>query len=149
MLPSAHGPTPRAPVHAWSQVRCPLKLRPGIFVSPDSALHVSFTWSLLTSFERDIIWIRKWATTWRGSPLILVLLFACFFSAALTSQRFFYALFFARLQVKGVTLDLLNNVFLLHFALEATQCIFEGLALLKSYFCQLNYTPKPVPFGRG
>jgi hypothetical protein len=36
----------------------------------------------------------------------------------------------------------------LHFALEATQCIFEGLALLKSYFCQLNYTPKPVPFGR-
>ena len=82
-------------------------------------------------------------------PIVLVLLFACFFSAALTGQRFFYALFFARLQVKGVTLDLLNNVFLLHFALEATQCIFEGLALLKSYFCQLNYTPKPVPFGRG
>ena len=93
--------------------------------------------------------IRKWATTWRGSPLNLVLLFACFFPAALTGQRFFYALFFARLQVKGVTLDLLDNVFLLHFALEATQCIFEGLALLKSYFCQLNYTPKPVPFGRG
>jgi hypothetical protein len=36
----------------------------------------------------------------------------------------------------------------LYLALEATQCIFEGLALLKSYFCQLNYTPKPVPFGR-
>jgi hypothetical protein len=81
-------------------------------------------------------------------PIDLVLLFACFFSAAFTSQRFFYALFFTRLQVKGVTLDLLNNVFLLHFALEATQCIFEGLALLKSYFCQLNYTPRPVPFGR-
>jgi hypothetical protein len=84
----------------------------------------------------------------RGSPLNLVLLFACFFSAALTGQCFFHALFFARLQVKGVTLDLLDDVFLLHFALEATQCIFEGLALLKSYFCQLNYTPKPVPFGR-
>jgi hypothetical protein len=37
----------------------------------------------------------------------------------------------------------------LHLALESTQCVFEGLALLKSYFCQLNYTPKPVPFGRG
>jgi hypothetical protein len=90
-----------------------------ILFSLDSALHVYFTWSLLRkSFERDIIWIRKWATTWRGSPLNLVLLFACFFSAALTGQRFFYALFFARLQVKGVTLDLLDNVFLLHLALE-------------------------------
>lgn len=78
----------------------------------------------------------------------LVLFFSRFLSAALTGQRFFNALFFARLQVKGVTLDLLDDVFLLHLALEATQCIFEGLALLKSYFCQLNYTPKPVPLGR-
>ena len=76
------------------------------------------------------------------------MLFACFLSAALASQRFFYALFFARLEVKGVTPDLLNNVFLLHFALETTQCIFEGFALLKSYFRQLNCTPEPVPFGR-
>ncbi len=79
----------------------------------------------------------------------LVLFLACLFSAALTRQRFLYALLLARLQVKGVTLDLLDDVFLLHLALEATQCIFEGLALLKSYFCQLNYTPKPVPLGRG
>jgi hypothetical protein len=35
----------------------------------------------------------------------------------------------------------------LHFALKATQRIFEGLALLESDFCQLNYTPKLVPFG--
>ena len=82
-------------------------------------------------------------------PMTSVLFFTRFLAAALTGQCFFYALLLARLQVKGVTLDLLNNVFLLHFALEATQCIFEGLALLKSYFCQLNYTPKPVPFGRG
>jgi hypothetical protein len=79
----------------------------------------------------------------------LVLFFACLFSAALARQRFLHALFFAGLQVKGVTLYLLDDVFLLHLALKATQCIFEGLALLKSNFCQLNYTPKPVPFGRG
>jgi hypothetical protein len=79
----------------------------------------------------------------------LVLFFTRFLSAALARQCFFYALLLARLQVKGVTLNLLDDVFLLHFAFEATQCIFEGLALLKSYFCQLNYTPKPVPFGRG
>jgi hypothetical protein len=79
----------------------------------------------------------------------LVLFFTCFLSAALARQRFFHAFLLARLQVKGVTLDLLDNVFLLHLALEATQRVFEGLALLKSYLCQLNYTPKPVPFGRG
>ena len=81
-------------------------------------------------------------------PAELICLFACFLPAALAGQRFLHPLLLARLQVKGVTLDLLDDVFLLHFALEATQCIFEGLALLKSYFCQLNYTPKPVPFGR-
>jgi hypothetical protein len=81
-------------------------------------------------------------------PNDLVLFFTRFLAAALTGQCFFHTLLLARLQVKGVTLDLLDNVFLLHLALEATQCIFEGLALLKSYFCQLNYTPKPVPFGR-
>jgi len=82
-------------------------------------------------------------------PMDLVLFFPCFFPAALARQCFLHALFFARLQVKGVTLDLLDDVFLLHLALEATQRIFERLALLKSNFCQLNYTPKPVPFGRG
>ena len=82
-------------------------------------------------------------------PMTSVLFFTRFLSAALTGQCFFHAFLLARLQVKGVTLDLLDDVFLLHLALEATQCIFEGLALLKSYFCQLNYTPKPVPFGRG
>ena len=43
-----------------------------------------------------------------------------------------------------MALHFLNDVFLLHFALEATQCIFEGLSLLDSDFCQLNDTPKPV-----
>jgi hypothetical protein len=41
-----------------------------------------------------------------------------------------------------VALDLLDNVFLLHFALEAAQCILEGFTLLQSDLCQRNYTPK-------
>ena len=49
-----------------------------------------------------------------------VLFLACFLASALTSQRGFHALFFAGLQVKGVALNLLDNVFLLHLALEAT-----------------------------
>jgi hypothetical protein len=75
------------------------------------------------------------------------LFFACFLPAALAGQCFLHPLLFAWLQVKGVTLDLLDDVFLLHFALKATQCILEGLALLESNFSQLNYTPKLVPFG--
>ena len=39
-----------------------------------------------------------------------------------------------------MALYLLDNIFLLHLALEAAQSILEGLALLKSYVCQ-PYTP--------
>jgi hypothetical protein len=49
----------------------------------------------------------------------LILFFACLLSGALPSQRSLYTLFFAGLQVKGVALNLLDNVFLLHLAFEA------------------------------
>ena len=51
--------------------------------------------------------------------IALILFFACLFSGALASQSSFYTLFFAGLQVEGVALDLLDDVFLLHLALEA------------------------------
>ena len=72
------------------------------------------------------------------------LLFALLFAAALSRQRFFYALFLAGLKVEGVTFHFLDDVLLLHLTLEATQSVFERLAFLQSYFCQLNYTPKLV-----
>ena len=77
----------------------------------------------------------------------LVLLFSSFLAAALASQRFFYALLFARLEVKGVTLNLLNNVLLLDLTLEAAQGVLERLALLNPYFRQPVNTPKLVPTG--
>jgi hypothetical protein len=67
---------------------------------------------------------------------LLFLLFPCFFPAALTRQRFFYTLFFAGLQIKGVPFDLLDNVFLLHLPLKAAKCIFEGFSLLQPDFGQ-------------
>ncbi|GEM_PF-1910624 len=76
-----------------------------------------------------------------------ILLFPGFLAAALASERFFDALLFAGLQVKGVALDLLDDVFLLHLTLKAAQCILKGLALLQSDLSQLDYTPKLVPFG--
>jgi len=48
----------------------------------------------------------------------LILLFTRFLTSSLASQRCFYALFFARFQVKGVALDLLDDVFLLNLAFE-------------------------------
>jgi len=76
-------------------------------------------------------------------PMTSVLFFTRFLAAALTGQCFFYALLLARLQVKGVTLDLLDNVFLLHLALKSAQSILEGLTLLKPYFCQTDTPPNP------
>ena len=83
-----------------------------------------------------------------GPLLLLVLLFSCLLATALPRQCFLDALLLTRLQVKGVTLDLLDDVFLLHFSFEAAQGILERFALLESDFCQLDHTPKLVPFGR-
>jgi len=73
-----------------------------------------------------------------------VLLFPSFFPAAFARQRFLHALLLAGFQIKGVALNLLNNVFLLHLALKAPQCIFQRLTLLQSDFRQRDYTPKLV-----
>jgi hypothetical protein len=51
--------------------------------------------------------------------LRLVLFFSRFLTRALASQRGLHACFLAGLQVKGVALDLLDDVFLLHLALKA------------------------------
>lgn len=75
---------------------------------------------------------------------ISFLFFALLFSAAFPGQRLFYALPFARLQVKGVTLHFFDDVFLLHLPFKAAQSVFERLAFLQSHFCQRNYTPKLV-----
>jgi len=53
-------------------------------------------------------------------PLVaLVLFFARFLASSLASKSSLDTLFLAGLQVEGVALDLLDNVFLLHLALEA------------------------------
>ena len=39
-------------------------------------------------------------------------------------------------------LDLLDDVFLLHFALKTPQCIFKGFILLDDDFCHLKIHPQ-------
>ena len=72
-----------------------------------------------------------------------ILLFANFFTRALASERSFYAFFLARFQIKGVSLYLFDDVFLLNFALETAQSVFKGFTLLQSNFRQTDTPPNP------
>src|SRR5580698_5614257 len=73
----------------------------------------------------------------------LVLLLTNFLASAFAGECGLHAFFFTWLQVKGVALDLFNNVFLLHFALETAQSVFKGFTLLQSNFRQTNTPPNP------
>ena len=72
---------------------------------------------------------------------LLVLFFASFLAGTLAGKRGFHTLLFAGLQVKGVALNLLDNVFLLHLAFKPAQSVLEGFPLLKPYFCQTDTPP--------
>jgi len=71
----------------------------------------------------------------------LVLLLANLLAIPLACQCFLHALLLTGLQVKGVTLHFLDDVFLLHLALKAAKSILEGLTLLQTNFCQCKNTP--------
>jgi hypothetical protein len=73
----------------------------------------------------------------------LILFFARLLASTLTCESSFNPLLLAGLQVKGVALDLLDNVFLLHLALKTPQRILERFTLLKPYFCQTDTPPNP------
>ena len=84
----------------------------------DSARHVEYNMDCcFTIFDNSSEKEMGHHLAWQ--PIDLVLFFTRFFPAALARQCFLHTLLLARLQVKGVTLDLLNDVFLLHLALEA------------------------------
>ena len=54
----------------------------------------------------------------------------------LARQRLLRATLVSRFQIERVLLDVLDDVFLLHFALEAAQCAFDRFALLHLDFSQ-------------
>lgn len=72
-----------------------------------------------------------------------ILFFTCFLASPLARESSLYAFLLAWLQVEGVALNLLDNVFLLYLALEAAQSVLEGFSLLQSYFCQTDTPPNP------
>jgi hypothetical protein len=68
--------------------------------------------------------------------LLLILFLADLLAIAFASQRFFDALFLAGLQIEGMTLYFLDDVFGLNLALESPQCILKRFAFLYSNLCQ-------------
>ncbi len=87
--------------------------------------------------------LRMAAALWK----LLFRLFANFLLCPLASQSLLYAELRARLQIVGMTLDFLNDVFRLNFALEATQGALNGLAFLQSNFSQTKSPPNPAIIG--
>jgi hypothetical protein len=68
-------------------------------------------------------------------------LFANLFSGTLSRQSLLHSTFFAGLQVEGVTLHFLNDVFGYNLALETAQGVLQRLAFLQPNFCQ-THPPK-------
>jgi|HubBroStandDraft_6_1064221.scaffolds.fasta_scaffold174947_3 hypothetical protein len=62
------------------------------------------------------------------------------FPVALARQSFFGPLLLTRLQVEGMSLDLLDDVLLLDLALETPQRAFQGFSILDVDFCQTRFT---------
>ena len=82
------------------------------------------------------------------AELKLILLLTDLLAITLACQRFFHAFLFTGLQIKRVTLDFLDDVFRLHFALKASQCVLKGFAFLYSNLCQEKYTSKHSQSGQ-
>ena len=79
-----------------------------------------------------------------GPPLFLIRFPPLLLAQSLPRKRFFRPALLAGFHIEAMFLDFLDDVFLLHLALETAQSVFEGLALLQSYFGQKRYTPKLV-----
>jgi len=62
-------------------------------------------------------------------------------AVALAGERLLGAALVTRLQVEGVLLDILDDVFLLHLPLEAPESALDRLALLNLHFSHENHTP--------
>ena len=78
------------------------------------------------------------ALEWTGLRRGLFYVLASLFAIAFTRKGFLCTALFARFEVEGVTLDLLNNVLLLDFPLKAAQRAFQGFPILHEYFSQSN-----------
>jgi hypothetical protein len=76
--------------------------------------------------------VRRRAT----SQAVLILLATLLLAQSLPRKRFFCPALLTGFHVEAVLLYFLNDVFLLHLALETPQCILKRLILLNDHLCQ-------------
>jgi hypothetical protein len=74
----------------------------------------------------------------------LILFATLLLAQSLPRKRFFCPALLTGLHVEAMLLYFLNDVFLLHLALEAPQSVLKRLTLLDNYFCHWYFTPVPV-----
>jgi len=72
---------------------------------------------------------------------------ALLFAQSLPRKRFFCPAFFAGFHVEAMLLYFLDDVFLLHLALETPQSILQRFTFLDDDFSHVDFTPNPVRIG--
>jgi hypothetical protein len=77
-----------------------------------------------------------------GAALDLVRFPPLLLAQSLPRKRFFCPPFLAGLHVKAVFLDFLDDIFLLHLALETAQRIFQRFTLLDNHFSHFLIHPQ-------
>src|SRR6266567_5907978 len=84
--------------------------------------------------------------TMSGPPLFLIRFPPLLLAQSLPRKRFFRPALLAGFHVEAMLLDFLDDVFLLHLALETPQGIFQGFTLLDDDFSHCFDSP-PIRFG--
>src|SRR6185503_13927368 len=101
--------------------------------SPQSTHLRLLSWN---SIGRHLVLVSRAGALLRFAPELL--------SIPLPRQCLLGPPFIARLQIEGMLLDVLDDVFLLHLALEAAKRALNGLAFLNLDFSHARNTPSPV-----
>jgi hypothetical protein len=88
--------------------------------------------------QRDESRLDHWGNKMlHALDVCLFSLSTCLLPVAFTGQRLLESEFLSRLQVKGVSFDFPNDVFLYHLPLETTERVFQRLPVLKLYLSQM------------
>ena len=102
--------------------RCKYEIGPAIDTLEDSILE--FRHGHCAPLNNLNVLCERTAGIASQPPVLLLNLPATLLPVTFTGQRLLGPELLSRLQVEGVSFDLLDNVFLLDFSLEATQGVF-------------------------
>jgi hypothetical protein len=82
-----------------------------------------------------------------GAAEILVRFPPLLFAQSLPRKRFLGPALFTGLHIEAMLLDFLDDVFLLHLALETAQSVLQRFTFLDDDFSHVIFTPNPVRIG--